>query len=1274
MALSTVLKNSAEYLRQSFSKIKLSSEYPDLLEIQLKSFQEFFQLETTPENRTNEGLYRVFQENFPITDARNIFVLEFLDYFVDPPRYDIPECQQRGLTYSVPLKAKLRLSCNDEEHVDFQTIVQDVFLGNIPYMTPKGTFVINGAERVIVSQLHRSPGVFFGQSFHPNGTKLYSARIIPFKGAWMEFATDINTVMYAYIDRKKKFPVTTLLRAIGYDSDKSILDLFNLAETIKVDKKTLNKAIGRKLAARVLKKWTEDFVDEDTGEVVTIERNDIILERDIVLDEENIELIIETGGVEDIILQREDIEEDYSIIYNTLQKDPSSSEIEAVQYIYRQLRGTDPPDEETARGIIDKLFFSDKRYNLGEVGRYKINRKLKLETDMDVLVLTKEDIISIVTYLVSLMNQRAEIDDIDHLSNRRVRTVGEQLYAQFGVGLARMARTIRERMNVRDNEVFTPIDLINARTLSSVINSFFGTSQLSQFLDQTNPLSEITHKRRISALGPGGLSRERAGFEVRDVHYSHYGRLCTIETPEGPNIGLISTLCVHAKVNKMGFLETPYRKVKDGVVDIKKAQYLSAEGEDFKKIAQANTPIEEKGAFKTDRIKCREHGEFPVLTPNEVEYMDVAPNQIVGVSASLIPFLENDDANRALMGSNMQRQAVPLIKPSSPVVGTGLEGKVARDSRMLINAEGNGVVEYVDANEVVIRYDRSDADMMVSFEDNRKSYKLTKFRRTNQGTCINLKPIVRKGDRVKEGMILCDGYATDKGELALGQNLKVAFMPWKGYNFEDAIVLSERVVREDIFTSLHIEHFELDVRDTKLGEEELTNDIPNVSEDATKDLDENGIIRVGAWVKEGDIIIGKITPKGESDPTPEEKLLRAIFGDKAGDIKDASLKAPPSTKGIIINKQLFARAKKDKDQKSKEKDLLTALDDQHAIALNELKTILVDKLMVLLKGQSSKGVKSIYNENVFPEGTKYNSRMLKDINYTTIDYSNWTDDDKLNKLVARLLHNYTIKVNEEVGKYKREKFNISIGDELPAGVLKLAKVYLAKKRKLKVGDKLAGRHGNKGIVSRIVRAEDMPFLEDGTPVDIVLNPLGVPSRMNLGQIFETVLGWAGERLGVKYATPIFDGAKASEIADKVIEAGLPQLGQTYLSDGETGDRFHQQATVGVIYMLKLSHMVDDKMHARSIGPYSLITQQPLGGKAQFGGQRFGEMEVWALEAFGAANILQELLTLKSDDIVGRAKAYEAIVKGDNLPESNIPESFNVLIHELRGLALDVKFD
>ena len=1077
--------------RVNFGKIKLAEAYPDLLEIQLKSFQEFFQLETTPENRNTEGLFRVFQENFPITDARNIFVLEFLDYFIDPPRYSIEECNQRGLTYSVPLKAKLRLSCNDEEHVDFETIVQDVFLGNIPYMTPKGTFVINGAERVVVSQLHRSPGVFFSQSFHPNGSKIYSARVIPFKGAWMEFATDINTVMYAYIDRKKKFPVTTLLRAIGFDSDKEILEIFDLAEEIKADKKNLKAAVGRKLAARVLKKWNEDFVDEDTGEVITIERNEIILERDIELEESHIEQILEAEA-ETVILQKGGVEDDFSIIYNTLQKDPSSSELEAVTHIYRQLRGTDPPDEDTARGIIDKLFFSDKRYNLGEVGRYKINKKLKNDVSLETLVLTKDDILEIVRYLVQLINSKAELDDIDHLSNRRIRTVGEQLYAQFGVGLARMARTIRERMNVRDNEVFTPIDLINARTLSSVINSFFGTSQLSQFMDQTNPLSEITHKRRISALGPGGLSRERAGFEVRDVHYSHYGRLCTIETPEGPNIGLISTLCVHAKVNKMGFLETPYRKVTNGKVDMNKGEYLSAEMEDFKRIAQANAPLTEKGAFLTDRIKCREHGDFPVLAPEDIEYMDVAPNQIVGVSASLIPFLENDDANRALMGSNMQRQAVPLLNPKSPIVGTGIEQKVAEDSRMMINAEGPGVVEYVDANMVTIKYDRTDEEQLVSFEDDSKSYNLTKFVRTNQGSCINLKPLVRVGDRVKKGSLLCDGYATEKGELALGQNLMVAFMPWKGYNFEDAIVLSERVVREDVFTSLHIQSFEIDVRDTKLGEEELTNDIPNVSEDATKDLDENGIIRVGAWVKEGDILIGKITPKGQSDPTPEEKLLRAIFGDKAGDVKDASLKAPPSTKGVVINKQLFARAKKDKFQKVQEKELLSKLDDKHAITLNELKTVLVDKLMILTKDVNSEGVKSIYNEEVVPKGKKFTNKTLKQIDYSQVDYTGWTKSDDTNKSIARLLHNYSIKVNEEVGRYKREKFNISIGDELPAGVLKLAKVYIAKKRKLKVGDKLAGRHGNKGIVSRIVKLEDMPFLEDGTPVDIILNPLGVP--------------------------------------------------------------------------------------------------------------------------------------------------------------------------------------
>ncbi len=1255
--------------RVNFSKTQIKLEYPDLLGIQLQSFKDFFQLETTPENRRNEGLYRVFTENFPISDARNIFVLEFLDYFVDPPRYTIEECIERGLTHSVPLKAKLRLSCNDPEHIDFQTIVQDVFLGNIPYMTPKGTFLINGAERVVVSQLHRSPGVFFGQSVHPNGTRIYSARVIPFKGAWMEFATDINNVMYAYIDRKKKFPVTTLLRAIGWDTDKEILRLFELSDEIPAKAADLKKAIGRKLAARVLRSWNEDFVDEDTGEVVTITRNEVVLERDTILSEDDIANIIETG-VDTVILQKETVGADYSIIYNTLQKDTSNSELEAVQYIYRQLRGADAPDDETARGIIEKLFFSDKRYDLGEVGRYKINQKLRKDTELDTKVLTKEDIVAIVKYLVQLVNDKAVVDDIDHLSNRRVRTVGEQLYAQFGVGLARMARTIRERMNVRDNEVFTPIDLINARTLSSVINSFFGTSQLSQFLDQTNPLAEITHKRRISALGPGGLSRERAGFEVRDVHYSHYGRLCTIETPEGPNIGLISTLCVHAKINRMGFIETPYLKVLDGKVELrKKVEFLSADEEDEKVIAQANVPINDKGEFQIERIKSRHQGDFPIVGPDEVEYMDVAPNQIVGLSASLIPFLEHDDANRALMGSNMQRQSVPLLKPESPIVGTGLEGKAAVDSRMLLNAETNGVVEYVDAEEIVVNYERSEEQDMTSFDTGRTVYKLLKFKKTNQSTCINLKPIVKKGDKVKAGQILCEGYATQDGELALGQNLQVAFMPWKGYNFEDAIVLSERIVREDIFTSIHIEEYELEVRDTKLGEEELTPDIPNVSEEATRNLDDFGIIRVGAHVKEGDILIGKITPKGESDPTPEEKLLRAIFGDKAGDVKDASLKAPPSTEGVVIDKKLFSRAKKDKNSKAKEKILLEKLEKEHAKALSIIKETLIEKLMKLLKDKTSKGITNVYKEVVVAKGVKFTVKVLNDINYQEADQGNWTNDDHTNELIKRLLHNYTIKHNEEVGRYKREKFNISIGDELPSGVLKLAKVYLAKKRKLKVGDKLAGRHGNKGIVAKIVRDEDMPFLEDGTAVDIVLNPLGVPSRMNLGQIYETVLGWAGLKLGVKFGTPIFDGASIDEIEAYINKAGLPTLGKTYLYDGESGDRFHQPATVGVIYMLKLSHMVDDKMHARSIGPYSLITQQPLGGKAQFGGQRFGEMEVWALEAYGASNILQELLTIKSDDIVGRAKAYEAIVKGENLPKPNVPESFNVLVHELRGLHL-----
>jgi DNA-directed RNA polymerase subunit beta len=1173
----------------------------------------------------------------------------------------------------VPLKAKLRLSCNDEEHVDFQTIVQDVFLGNIPYMTPRGTFVINGAERVVVSQLHRSPGVFFGQSLHPNGTRIYSARVIPFKGAWMEFATDINNVMYAYIDRKKKFPVTTLLRAIGYETDKDILELFGMADEVKADKKSLTPFIGKKLAARVLKTWVEDFVDEDSGEVVSIERNEVVLERDTVLEEDHIGQIADLN-IKTVFIQKEEKSGDYAIIYNTLNKDLSNSELEAVKQIYKQLRGAEAPDNETARGIIDKLFFSDKRYDLGEVGRYKINRKLNLNHKLEQKTLTKDDIIEIIKYLVRLTNGKAEIDDIDHLSNRRVRTVGEQLYAQFGVGLARMARTIRERMNVRDNEVFTPVDLINARTLSSVINSFFGTSQLSQFLDQTNPLSEITHKRRISALGPGGLSRERAGFEVRDVHYSHYGRLCTIETPEGPNIGLISTLCVHAKINEMGFIETPYRKVSNGKVNTKELSFLSAEEEDTAKIAQANIPLTEKGEFKEDKVKVRQTGDFPIIEPEEVQFMDVAPNQIVGLSASLIPFLEHDDANRALMGSNMQRQAVPLILPDAPIVGTGLEAKAARDARIQIHSEGNGVVEYVDANEIHVRYERNDAQKLVSFEDDLKVYKLTKFVKTNQETSITLKPGVQKGQRVKTGDFLTEGYAVKNGELALGRNLKVAFMPWKGYNFEDAIVINEKVVSQDLFTSIHIAEFELEVRDTKLGEEELTPDIPNVSEEATKDLDQFGIIRIGAHVKEGDILIGKITPKGESDPTPEEKLLRAIFGDKAGDAKDASLKAPSGTEGVVIGKKLFQRARKDRNAKAREKVSIEKLERIHEQNEKDIKELLVSKLQMLLKDKTSTGVSNTFGQVQVPKGSKFSARALASIDFQNVNPLGWTGDAKTDDSVNTLLHNYSIKYNEELGRYKREKFNISIGDELPAGVLKLAKVYLAVKRKLKVGDKMAGRHGNKGIVAKIVRAEDMPFLEDGTPVDIVLNPLGVPSRMNLGQIYETILGWAGEKLGMRFSTPIFDGASIDEIKELIAKAGLPNFGHTYLYDGETGERFHQKATVGIIYMMKLHHMVDDKMHARSIGPYSLITQQPLGGKAQFGGQRFGEMEVWALEAYGASNILQELLTLKSDDILGRAKTYEAIVKGDNVPRAGIPESFNVLVHELRGLGLDLRFD
>jgi DNA-directed RNA polymerase subunit beta len=1262
--------------RISFASRKNQLEYPDFLEIQLKSFSEFFQLGTTPENRKKEGLFKVFTENFPITDTRNNFVLEFLDYYIDPPRYTIEECIERGLTFSVPLKAKLKLYCTDPEHEDFDTVIQDVYLGTVPYMTDRATFVINGAERVVVSQLHRSPGVFFGQSVHANGTKLYSARIIPFKGSWIEFATDINNVMYAYIDRKKKLPVTTLLRAIGFESDKDILEIFNLAEEHKVSKTSIKKLVGRKLAARVLKTWVEDFVDEDTGEVVSIERNEVILDRETVIEPEHVDLIVESGA-KAILLHKEDINlSDYAIIYNTLQKDPCNSEKEAVIYIYRQLRNAEPPDEATARDVIDKLFFSDKRYDLGEVGRYRINKKLGLNTEMNVKVLTREDIIKIIGYLIELINSKTDIDDIDHLSNRRVRTVGEQLYSQFGVGLARMARTIRERMNVRDNEVFTPVDLINSKTLSSVINSFFGTNQLSQFMDQTNPLAEMTHKRRLSALGPGGLSRERAGFEVRDVHYTHYGRLCPIETPEGPNIGLISSLCVYAKINDLGFIETPYLKVNNGQVDFGKdgIVWLTAEEEEEKVIAQANAPLKKDGHFEEQKAKCRYEADYPVEEANKIDLMDVAPNQIASIAASLIPFLEHDDANRALMGSNMMRQAVPLINPEAAIVGTGLETQVIKDSRILFVAEGEGVVEYVDSKEIIIRYTRTDEEKFVSFDDDTKRYVLPKYRKTNQNTCINLIPVVKKGEKVKKGQPLTEGYGTKKGELALGRNLMVAFMPWKGYNFEDAIVISEKVVQEDMFTSVHIDEYLLEVRDTKRGLEELTSDIPNVSEEATKNLDENGLIRVGAHIRPGDILIGKITPKGESDPSPEEKLLRAIFGDKAGDVKDASLKAGPSLEGIVIDKKLFTRAVKDKKTKAVEKPMLDKIENEFNKNVEELKSKLVDKLFILVNGKTSQGVKDYLNVDVIPKGSKFTLKQLQEVDFLNVNPNKWTTDKKKNDNIKQLLHNYIIKHKELDGVYKRKKYNITIGDELPAGIVRLAKVYIAKKRKVKVGDKMAGRHGNKGIVAKIVRAEDMPFLEDGTPVDIVLNPLGVPSRMNLGQIYETVLGWAGQKLGLQFATPIFDGATIDQITEYTEKAGLPRYGTTYLYDGGTGERFDQPATVGIIYMLKLGHMVDDKMHARSIGPYSLITQQPLGGKAQFGGQRFGEMEVWALEAFGAAHILQEILTIKSDDVVGRAKAYEAIVKGEPMPQAGIPESLNVLLHELRGLGLSIVLD
>ena len=1268
--------NLTEKPRVNFASIKNPLPFPDFLEIQLKSFRDFLQLDTPPEERKNQGLYKVFAENFPITDTRNNFVLEFLDYYIDPPRYTIDECLKRGLTYSVPLKAKLKLSCTDPDHVDFDTTIQDVYLGTIPYMTEQGTFVINGAERVVVSQLHRSPGVFFGNSMHANGTKLYSARIIPFRGSWIEFATDINNVMYAYIDRKKKLPVTTLLRAIGFETDKEIVEIFDLAEEIKVTESNLKKVIGRRLAGRVMESMHEDFVDPDTGEVTTMERNTLIVERGSEISEDNIEMIL-NSGVKTILLEKEGVAAvDYSIIFNTLQRDMSNSEQEAVTYIYRQLRNADPPDAASAREVIQSLFFSEKRYDLGEVGRYRINKKLGLDTPMEVKVLTREDIIAIIKYLIELINAKSDVDDIDHLSNRRVRTVGEQLYNQFGVGLARIARSIREKMNVRDNEVFKPIDLINAKTISAVINTFFGTNALSQFMDQTNPLAEITHKRRMSALGPGGLSRERAGFEVRDVHYTHYGRLCPIETPEGPNIGLISSLCVYAKINNLGFIETPYRKVENGVVDLNNDDvvYMTAEIEEGKTIAQGNAPVNDDGTFINNRVKARLEADFPIVAPNELDLMDVSPLQIASIAASLIPFLEHDDANRALMGSNMMRQAVPLLRSEAPIVGTGIEGQLIRDSRTQITAEGKGVIEYVDAERIRIKYDRTEDEEFVEFEPATKEYKLPKFRRTNQGTTIDLRPICNKGQRVEEGDILTEGYSTEKGELALGRNLKVAFMPWKGYNYEDAIVLNERMVREDILTSVHVDEYSIDVRETKRGMEELTSDIPNVSEDATKDLDERGIIRVGAYVVPGDIMIGKITPKGESDPTPEEKLLRAIFGDKAGDVKDASLKATPSLKGVVIGTSLFSKATKKKGNKNSVNAQLPMLVEEYEEKQTELKDLMISKLKALLKGKKSMGIQDYIGVDIVPKGSTFDNIDFNSLDYETIHLSDWTEDERINGMISKLITNYLRKSKKIDAELHRRKFDITIGDELPAGIMQMAKVYIAKKRKIGVGDKMAGRHGNKGIVSRVVRQEDMPFLADGTPVDIVLNPLGVPSRMNLGQIFETVLGWAGRELGEKFATPIFDGASLDDLNEWTDKAGLPRYGKTYLYDGGTGDRFDQPATVGVIYMLKLGHMVEDKMHARSIGPYSLITQQPLGGKAQFGGQRFGEMEVWALEAFGAAHILQEILTIKSDDVVGRSKAYEAIVKGDAMPEPGIPESLNVLLHELSGLGLSITLD
>jgi len=1251
-----------ENKRISFGVIPSVIDVPDLLSIQTASFEEFIQMQIPAAKRENKGLQQVFTTNFPIFDNKENYRLDFLEYFIEKPRFSVSECLERGLTFAAPLKGKLRLSTKDPETEEFvNSVEQEVYLGNLPFMTEKGTFVINGAERVVVSQLHRSPGVAFSQTVHPNGTPIYSARIIPLRGSWVEFATDINYVMYVYIDRRKKFPASTLLRALGFATDEEILNLFDLVEEVTIKKVDIENYIGRTIAS--------DVFDMSTGE--------IFLTKDSILTEEDVERLDE-AEVDKLKFISSETSPDMDLIVNTLRKDTSHSREEALFAIYRQLRSGEAPDVDIAQGLIDKLFFNDKRYDLGDVGRHRMNDKLKLSIDESVTILTVEDIIEIMKHIIMLRNGAVNVDDIDHLGNRRIKTVGEQLGQQFNIGMARMARTIKERMNMRDTENFTPQDLVNARTISSVINAFFGTNQLSQFMDQTNPLAEMTHKRRMSALGPGGLTRERAGFEVRDVHYTHYGRLCPIETPEGPNIGLISSLTIYARVNRYGFLETPYRKVVKGKVTTE-VEYLTAEQEDKFTIAQANAPLESNGKFSNDRIKSRNKGEFPIAMPENIQYMDVAPAQIVSAAAAMIPFLEHDDANRALMGSNMQRQAVPLLRPEAPIVGTGMEKKLATDSRAIIGAEGDGVVDYVDANQIIVKYDinPNSVEALTSFNDTKTVvYNLIKFSGTNQETCVNQRPIVKEGQRVTAGDVLADGCATDNGELALGRNVLVAFMPWRGYNFEDAIIIGEKVVSEDVYTSIHIEEFELQVRETKRGEEELTREIPNVSEEAVKNLDEDGIVREGAEVKEGDILIGKITPKGETDPTPEEKLLRAIFGDKAGDVKDASLKAPPGLKGTVIKTRLFSRKRRDNESKKQEKKLLDNLEHDHKQKLTNHYQKLVEKLTKITEGESTTGIRDLDGSVVVRSGTVIKNTTFSGMeDITKLDYTlEWFEAKRNNNHLKSLYTNYFDMLAEIEEDYKREKIKINSGDELPPGIVQLAKVYVAKKRKLSVGDKMAGRHGNKGVVAKIVPQEDMPFLPDGTPVDIILNPLGVPSRMNLGQLYETALGWAGKLLGAKFATPIFDGAKVENVDEWLEKAGLEKGSKTTLIDGRSGEKFHQKVTCGYIYMLKLSHLVDDKIHARSIGPYSLITQQPLGGKAQFGGQRFGEMEVWALEGYGAANILQEILTVKSDDVAGRAKVYEAIVKGDNLQEPNIPESFNVLIKELQGLGLDIKIN